>query len=405
MVHPTSRVSKVLMVGPLVPFAEDFRSRLEASGYAPSRIVNELRVMADLSRWMQARHVSLSHLTAELLQDYQAGVRASGRRSMCSKGSLVLLRQRLQIAPAKPQPAPAESATTQLLTSFRQHLLEERGLAESTTTAYVLRANRFLTWSAADGNVSTLTTGDVTGAVLRESQNVSVGSTQFFVAALRSFLRFCFLQGLLPADLSAAALTVTGRRRSSIPRGIGPKDAQALLQACDRRRATGRRDYAVVLTLLRLGLRAGEVALLTLDDIDWRAAEIVVHGKGRREERLPLPLDVGEAIVGYLQRGRPPTSSRALFVRRIAPIGPLGRGGVSSIVRYASVRAGLAPIGAHRLRHTLACGMVGASVPLPEISQVLRHRNLASTANYARVDLEALRALALPWPHLVRGDR
>lgn len=324
---------------------------------------------------------------------------------MCSKGSLVLLRQLLQIAPAMSQPAPPESATTQLLTSFRRHLLDEHGLAESTTTAYLLRADRFLTWFAADGNVSTLTTGDVTGAVLRESQNVSVGSTQFFVAALRSFLRFCFVQGLLTVDLSSAALTVTGRRRSSIPRRISPKDARALLRACDRRRATGRRDYAVILILLRMGLRAGEVALLTLEDIDWRAAEIVVHGKGRRDERLPLPSDVGEAIVAYLQRGRPATSGRALFVRRIAPIGPLGRGGVSSIVRYASVRAGLAPIGAHRLRHTLACDMVGASVPLPEISQILRHRNLASTANYARVDLEALRGLAQPWPHLAGGDR
>ena len=150
--------------------------------------------------------------------------------------------------------------------------------------------------------------------------------------------------------------------------------------------------------LLRLGLRAGEVASLTLEDIDWRAAEIVVHGKGRRDERLPLPGDVGEAIVGYLRKGRPATTSRAVFVRQIAPIGPLSRGGVSCIVRHASVRAGLAPIGAHRLRHTLACDMVGAGVPLPEISQVLRHRSIASTANYARVDLQALRGLAQPWP-------
>jgi len=281
---------------------------------------------------------------------------------------------------------------------FRGHLLNERGLAQNTATAYVLRAGRFLTWAAADGNVMGLTAGDVTRAVLRESQNVSVGSAQFFVVALRSFLRFCFVEGLLPTDLSAAALAITGRRRSSVPRGISPKDARALLSACDRRQAATRRDYAVILILLRLGLRAGEVANLTLDDIDWRAAEIVVHGKGRRDERLPLPIDVGEAIVGYLQRGRPTTTSRTVFVRRIAPIGPLSRGGVSFIVRRASIRAGPAPLGAHRLRHTLACQMVGAGVPLPEISQVLRHRSLESTANYARVDIEALRGLAQPWP-------
>ena len=397
MVSPKSRVSKVLMVGPLVPFADDFRSMLTVSGYAPLTIVNEQRVMAHLSRWMEAGDLTVTDLSVELLQDYEASVRASGRRFMCSNGSLVPLRQLLGIAPSNPQPVPV-SATTELLASFRQHLLHERGLAESTAAAYLFRASRFLAWSAADGNVSALTSGDVTRTVLRESQNVSVGSAQFFVAALRSFLRFCFIEGLLPADLSAAALAVTGRRRSALPRGISPKDARALLRACDRRQAAGRRDYAVILILLRLGLRAGEVASLTLEDIDWRAAEIVVHGKGRRDERLPLPRDVGEAIVGYLKRGRPATTSRAVFVRRIAPIGPLSRGGVSFIVRYASVRAGLTPIGAHRLRHTLACDMVGAGVPLPEISQVLRHRSIGSTANYARVDFHALRGLAQPWP-------
>jgi integrase len=153
-----------------------------------------------------------------------------------------------------------------------------------------------------------------------------------------------------------------------------------------------------LLTLLRLGLRAGEVARLTLDDIDWRAGQVVVHGKGRREDRLPLPADVGEAIVGYPQRGRPTTTRREVFLRALAPIGPLGRGGVSSIVRRACRRAGVAPVGAHRLRHTLACELVAARVPLPEIGQVLRQRSIASTAIYARVDLESLRELALPWP-------
>jgi len=404
MVRPKTRVSKVLMVGPLVPFADDFTLMLKASGYAPLTIVNELRLMAHLSRWMQARDLTVAELSSELLQDYEASVRASGRTFMSSNGSLVPLRHFLGIALPSPDPIPVP-VTAELLASFGQHLLNERGLAQSTTTAYLLRASRFLSWSAAEGNVSVLTTGDVTGAVLRESQHVSVGSAQFFVAALRSFLRFCFVEGRIAVDLAPAALAVTGRRRSTLPRGITPKDARALLRACDRRQASGRRDYAVIVTLLRLGLRAGEVARLTLDDIDWRAAEIVVHGKGSRVERLPLPTDVGEAIVGYLQRGRPATSSRAVFMRSIAPIGPLGRGGVSFIVRYASVRAGLTPMGAHRLRHTLACDMVNAGVPLPEIGQVLRHRNLASTANYARVDLAALRGLAQPWPSQTGGQR
>jgi len=146
-----------------------------------------------------------------------------------------------------------------------------------------------------------------------------------------------------------------------------------------------------------LGLRATEVARLTLGDIDWRAGEIVVHGKGRREERLPLPTEVGQAIACYLRRGRPTTTTREVFVRAVAPVAALGRGGVSWIVRCACRRAGVAEIGAHRLRHTLACEMVAAGVPLPEIGQVLRHRNLASTAVYARVDIGQLRSVARVW--------
>lgn len=404
MVRPKTKVSKVLMVGPLVPFADDLSSMLAAAGYTPLSIVNQLRLLAHVSRWMDGHGYSVTDLTGEVLEEYLAAAHAAGRVSLCSQGGLTHLLRALPIPRTDPDP-PAESVAERLLASFGQHLLNERGLAASTTTAYLLRASRFLAWMAADGNVTALTTGDVTRAVLRESQSVSIGSAQFFVAAVRSFLRFCFVEGLITADLAPAALAVTGRRRSTLPRGISPKEACALLRACDRRRAAGRRDYAVIMTLLRLGLRAKEVANLTLDDIDWRAAEIVVHGKGSRDERLPLPTDVGEAIVGYLQRGRPETTSRAVFLRSVAPIGPLGRGGVSVIVRYASVRAGLTPMGAHRLRHTLACDMVSANVPLPEIGQVLRHRNLASTANYARVDLEALRGLAQPWPSQAGGVR
>lgn len=215
MVRPKSRVSKVLMVGPLMPFAADFSSRLKACGYAPLTIVNELRVMAHLSRWMETGDLTMADLSSELLQDYEASVRASGRRFMSSNGSLVPLRQVLGIAPSTPEPA-AVSAARELFASFRSHLLDERGLAESTATAYLLRARRFLAWSAADGSVSALTIGDVTRAVLRQSQNVSVGSAQFFVAALRSFLRLCFAEGLLTVDLAPAALAVTGHQSPAI---------------------------------------------------------------------------------------------------------------------------------------------------------------------------------------------
>jgi site-specific recombinase XerD len=216
--------------------------------------------------------------------------------------------------------------------------------------------------------------------------------------ALRSFLRYCYLAGLIEHDLSAAALPVSGRRRSLLPQGIGPAQAKALLGACDRRRATGRRDYAVIVLMLRLGLRAGEVAALRLEDLDWRAGQVTVHGKGGRMDQLPLPVDVGEAIAGYLRRGRPRTAAREVFLRVRPPRAGLTRSGVTNIVLDAARRAGLGAVRAHRLRHTAAGDMLRAGAPLAEIGQVLRHRSLASTAAYARVDVERLRTIARPWP-------
>jgi integrase/recombinase XerD len=400
MGRPTSKVSKVVVAGPLEPFAAVFKSRLEELGYTALTTVNVMRLMAHLSRWLDTGGMTVADLTSQRVEQYIRERRAAGRTGSSSPRSLGALLELLGSLGVLPvgEPAPPCSASEVLLVSFRGYLLEGRGLAPSTAAAYVDRARRFLAGCAAEAGLAELTAADVTRAVLRESAAGSVGSAQFFVVALRSFLRFCFIEGLVRADLSAAALTVTGRRRPGLPAGLSQADAQALLGSCDRRRSDGRRDYAVLITLMRLGLRAGEVAALTLADLDWRAAEIVVHGKGRRDDRLPLPGDVGTAIAAYLQEERPETTRREVFLRAIAPIEALGRSGVSSIVRRACARAGVAPVGAHRLRHTLACDMVTAGVALPEISQVLRHRSLVSTAIYARVDLDQLRVLAQPWP-------
>jgi integrase len=215
---------------------------------------------------------------------------------------------------------------------------------------------------------------------------------------VRWFLRFCFIEGLVESDLSRAALLVRGRASSPLPRGISRTDARALLSSCDRRQVLGRRDYAIFITLLRLGWRRGEVAGLTLDDIDWRAGELIVRGEGAREERLPVPDDGGEAIAAYLRRGRPHSSRREVFLRSTAPFDPIAAETVASTVRRACRRAGIAEFGSHRLRHTAACEMVQANVPLVRIGQVLRHRSLQSTAIYARVDVHRLRMLATPWP-------
>jgi len=400
MARPTSKVTKVEVEGPLAPFVAAYRSRLEESGYTPLTIVNELRQVAHLSRWMQAAHLKASDLTTAGLEEFLAPRRVAKGHRACSLQGLVTLLGVLAnqgVVVDVPTASP-NCARDAILARFHDYLLAERGLASCTAAAYVDRARRFVAGCPEDVELVDLTAGEVTRAVQREAARVSVGSTQYFVAGLRAFLRFCFVENLVAVDLSAAALAATGRRRSSLPKGISSGDARRLLGSCDRRRSDGRRDYAVLLVLLRLGLRAGEVAGLMLDDIDWRAGEMVVRGKGRRQDRLPIPVDAGEAITGYLQRGRPRTIRRELFLRALAPAGPLGRGGVSSIVRRACRRAGIAAVGAHCLRHTLACSLVAADAGLSEIGEILRHRGVASTAIYARVDIEALRSLAQPWP-------
>ncbi len=400
MPRPKSKVTRAVVEGPLAQFAGVYRSRLEVLGYTPLTIVNELRQVAHLSRWMLAGHLAASDLTTVRIEEFLVVRRASrGNRNCSLRGLAVLLAVLVEQGVVTESSASAASSDRErVLVKFHTFLLGERGLAAGTVGAYVERARRFLAGCPPETELAGLTAGDVTRAVQREAARVSIGSTQYFVAGLRAFLRFCVVEGLVGPDLSAAALAVTGRRRSLLPRGVSNSDMAGLLGSCDRRRSEGRRDYAVLLVLVRLGLRAGEVAGLTLDDIDWRAGDVVVRGKGRRVDRLALPVDVGEAISGYLRRGRPTTTRRELFLPMLAPVGPLGRGGVSSIVRRACRRAGVAEVGAHRLRHTLACSLVAADAGLIEIGEVLRHRGITSTAIYARVDVETLRSVAQPWP-------
>jgi len=401
MARPTSRVCGVLMTGPLAPFEDAYREELRCRGYTARSAVDDVRQVARFSRWLQAVGLSVTDVSEARVEEFMAWQRSDGQyRSHWSRPGLRCLLDvlcKLGVL-ATEEPVAPSTPTDLLLARFERYLASERGLATGTVALYSACVHRFVNGLPPDRELSALIVGDVTAAVVRESERVSVSATQNFVKAVRAFLRFGFVDEVIGMDLSQAALLVRGRSSSTLPRGIGSADARALLCSCDRRQALGRRDYAIIITLLRLGLRRSELASLTLDDIDWRAGELVVRGKAAREDRLLLPADVGAAIAAYVRRGRPRSARREVFLRSKAPYEPIASATVASTVRRACRRAGIPEVGSHRLRHTAACEMVGANVALLRIGQVLRHRSLQSTARYARVDVERLRLLAAPWP-------
>jgi len=242
--------------------------------------------------------------------------------------------------------------------------------------------------------------GEVTGFVVAQcrSGRLGAGAGKNLTGGLRSLLRFLHVAGWVPAGLAQAVPSVAGWRLSSLPRALEPDQVVRLLSSCARSTPLGRRDFAIVTLLSRLGLRACEVARLSLDDIDWRAGELTIRGKGSTIERLPLPHDVGEALVSYLRDGRPTSPSREVFLSARAPLRALSSAAVTAVIRYACDRAGLERVGAHRLRHTVATELLRAGTPLAQIAPILRHASVSTTAIYAKVDREALRALARPWP-------
>ncbi|MDR1442002.1 MAG: tyrosine-type recombinase/integrase [Bifidobacteriaceae bacterium] len=271
-------------------------------------------------------------------------------------------------------------------------------MAATTANANTARIGRFVAGQARNGGIGELTAQAVTQAVLDEAADHGPASVQKLRYTLRSFLKFCFMTGLTEHDLSGAALGVKVPVPSPLPLGATVAQVQAVLGSCDSGSAMGRRDLAALSLICSLGLRAGEVAGLTLDDIDWRRGEVLVCGKGGKSERLPLPDQAGAALAAHLADRRPASETRAVFLRTRAPIRPLTRVAVSGVVARACARAGIEPFRAHRLRHTLGERMVQAGVPLDAIGQVLRHCDPATTANYARVGVEQLRAVAQPWP-------
>lgn len=389
--------------GPLASYAEGFERWLLTRGFERSSIGNRLWQLARLSRWLGREGLAAGELTPERVEQSLAAHREAGHVTWCSMPSMRLPLEYLREIGVVPAPAAvaADGPLEELLGDYRRYLARERGLVEHTIYRLERVARLFLGECAGrDGGLALerLSAQDVSGFLARECPKRTVSGARDLVFGLRPLLRYLHVSGLIEAPLVWAVPGVADTRDRSLPRGLAPAVVGRMLAGCDRRTLIGRRDHAILLLLARLGLRAGEVAALRLDDIDWHHGELLIRGKGSRLDVLPLPVDVGEAIGGYLRRRGRFEGSRAVFLRVRAPAGALSAGGVISVVAQACRRAGVPVVGAHRLRHTAATEMLRAGASLPEIGQVLRHRRLRTTAIYAKVDRGALRDLARPWP-------
>lgn len=380
--------------GRMGPFIESYREVLLGRGYTPQTVRGLLQHVGALGRWMAANDIEPADLNVGVLEEFLAYRRALGRAQVRTTRSMATLLDHLRALGVVPAAVPLP--VDPLLDEYRVWMVDDRGLAPSTVLRYENFAVRFLE-GIGDRPLGSLTGRDVSGFLLAETSRVSTGSAKGRVAEMRSLLRFLFLTGRTEHALAASVPPVAGWQDKGLPRGAKAPDVARLLAACDPATLTGSRDLALLTMVARLGLRSVEVARLELDDIDWRAGEFTVRGKARRVDRLPLVADVGEALAGWLQR-RPATTSRRVFLTTKAPIGAIRPALVSETLRRVCLRTGVEVIGAHRLRHGLATEMLQRGASLVEVGQVLRHRDLATTAVYAKVDIDNLRRLAQPWP-------
>jgi len=391
--------------GPLGAHLDDFANLLLRQGYTRSAGRDKLRVVLQLNQWLEARQLPLHSLDERQLRVFQTGRRRRRRSAHAEGATLALLLGSLRRAHAIP--AAVQLSTRDvlglLIRDYEQFLLHERGLSPKTLAHRIPVVRHFLSVQFKSGVVrpNRLRAQVISHYILREARNQRQDRAQLITGTLRSFLDFLWQRGRINTQLSTAVPAVSSCWVSELPRFLNAEQVEQLLKSCNRTKLCEQRDYAVLLLLSRLGLRAHEVVGLNLEDINWAAGEVRIRGKGGREDRLPLPHEVGRGLAAYLKHGRPTSSSRRVFVRLSAPHeGFAGPSTVSWVVRRALARAGIASDnrGAHQLRHSLATRMLRGGASLAQIGQVLRHERVDTTEIYARVDLQALRALAQPWP-------
>ena len=400
-----SEVLKRLHFGPLGAHIDSFAQILEVQGYKKSTAKYKITIAADFSRWLDQQGFSVTDLDEITLSEF---LLFRGRRGSIFKiepPTLQDLLKHLRKTGVVPDAVrfDDDSNRRRIECDFAKYLAQERGLEQITIDSYLPIARKFLSDQFGTGPIvlNDLHPSDIVRFILCSTETVGSKSAQRIVCSLRSFFRFLYQKGETAIDLSPSALTVANRRLSELPKFLEPEQVECLLQSCNQDTLVGRRDYVILLLMARLGLRAGDVVHMTLDDIDWEVGELIVCGKSDRQQRLPLARDVGEALVKYLCDGRPPCSSRRVFIRIKAPHkGFSSSVAICNIVRRALRRAKLNPAfkGSNLLRHSLATRMLRGGASLAEIGEILRHQKLVTTQIYAKVDLAALRALAQPWP-------
>jgi site-specific recombinase XerD len=390
MFDPTS----VRLRGPLADHGNRFWSALLDDGYSPLTAVNHLRLAADFSRWLYDHRLGLTDLSDEMVDVFLKNRKRRGTARTARRAALSTAGHRHGI-----RRAGRRDSADKLLAAHVEHLARDRRLCGATVAAYVKTAREFATacFGSRDPQWGQLSAEVVTDFVMRETRRRSSTFVKNQIPKLRSFLRFLHVQGYSAVGLAGCVPAIAGWRLASVPPALDPEQIGRLLHVFDDRSPTARRNAAIVHLLLGLALRAGDVAGLKLEDVDWRAGEITVCGKGKHLSRLPLPHDVGRALAGYL-RCRPRARTRCVFLRSRAPCEALTSGGVVSIAKTALRAAGVAAGGAHLLCHTAATQMLRKGASLSEIAHVLRHRHVDTTAIYAKVDLASLQSVARPWP-------
>jgi site-specific recombinase XerD len=398
-----------LRQGPLSEHLDAYATGVAEQGYGHHSIRQQIVVIADFSRWLNQKHIDVQDLDGIVVHRFLRLRRKQQRvRRGDPKALERLLAMLCQTGIVKQHQQPVEDNTrSKVIDEFRCYLSQERGLSQSTLHNYVPVIEQFLSerFHHRAPNFGMLRAPDVTGFVVRQARRLSPVRAQLMVTALRSFFRYLRHRGAMSTDLTGCVPTVPNWSLSTLPKFLPADDVERILECCDRKTSVGRRNHAILLLLARLGVRAGEVVGLNLDDIDWSTGQITIRGKGGKSAQLPLAADVGTALAAYLRHDRPRSATRRVFLRHRAPlVGFANSSTISSLVRRALKHAGVvsAHTGAHVLRHSLATSLLRQGGSLDEIGELLRHQSPNTTAIYAKVDVTALHTLALPWPGGVR---